>query len=362
MLSSAQYSGLERSIHNLAFGSSILQEILSDIESSLYSKQWHDAKIHKPIFITSLPRAGTTIILEALHRLPNLATHTYRDMPFILTPVLWARVARRFQSQSSPEQERAHADGLAVNEDSPEAFEEVLWLKYFADKYSGESISLWESADIKSSFAKYFREHIKKIIFLRRPEELNRARYVSKNNTNICRIQAINKIFPDAYIIVPLRDPIEHAVSLQRQHKNFCERHAAEPFVRKYMEDIGHFEFGHLHRPIQFPGLSQKSVGFNLDSIDYWVSYWVAAFGYLSQQAGIDFISYEPLCEASVSGLKKLCQHLELEAADTDISEAASIFRPAPPSRKFEYTVNPALMDSAITLHEQLSRRCVLKK
>lgn len=219
MLSSSQYSGLDRAVHNLAFGSSILQEILTDMEKNLFAEQWAGIQVERPIFIASLPRAGTTIILEALHRLPALATHTYRDMPFILTPVLWARVASKFRSQNCSGQERAHGDGLAIDQDSPEAFEEVLWLRFFEEKYSGKSISMWGKKDTNSQFKKYFREHMQKIVLLRHPQDLMGARYVSKNNANIARTQALMKMFPDASVVVPLRNPVEHAISLLRQQK-----------------------------------------------------------------------------------------------------------------------------------------------
>jgi hypothetical protein len=362
MLSSSQYSSLDRSIHNLAFGSSILQEILTDLEKSLLAKQWANIQVTRPIFITSLPRAGTTIILEALHRLPGLATHTYRDMPFILTPVLWAKVASAFRSQSSPEQERAHGDGLAINEDSPEAFEEVLWLKFFAEKYSDTRIALWGEKDTKIHFERYFREHMQKIVYLRHGQNAANGRYVSKNNANVARTKALKTMFPDACIVIPLRNPVEHAISLLRQHRNFCNQHHTEPFVRKYMSDIGHFEFGELHRPIQFPGAAEKTENLSLESIDYWVAYWIAAFEHLGLQQNIDFLSYESLCTSGEKGLSKLCQHLNFQAKDHDIAQAASIFRPPPARRSHDYVINPDLMENAMQLYNRLCERCLLTK
>ena len=169
MTNSAPYSRLDRALHNLAFGSSVLQNLLEDIETSFFTKTWQNCSAKNPIFITSLPRSGTTIILEALHRLPGLATHTYRDMPFIFTPVLWNRISKNIRKKSVL-RERAHGDGLVISEDSPEAFEEVLWRKYFPQYYTEDGISLWNS--INPDFTKYFQEHMKKIVSLR---EIERA-------------------------------------------------------------------------------------------------------------------------------------------------------------------------------------------
>ena len=119
--SSAPYSRTDRLLHRLAFHNPILQDMLTDIESRFFAGRWNDYQAANPIFVTSLPRAGTTIVLEVLHRLPSLAVHTYRDMPFLLTPVLWDKLSRGFHHRRA-KRERAHGDGLKVNEDSPEAF------------------------------------------------------------------------------------------------------------------------------------------------------------------------------------------------------------------------------------------------
>ena len=357
MASSTPYSRIDRALHRLAYGSSILQDVLADIEESLFSKTWQDAQARKPIFITSLPRAGTTIVLEALHRLPGLATHTYRDMPFILTPVLWNKLSRGIRSKGVL-RERAHNDGLVVSEDSPEAFEEVLWRKFLPGNYSDQGIALWNSTNTK--YTNYFHQHMQKIVSLRQPHNMTNSRYASKNNGNIARIKAIKTMFPDASIIVPLRNPSEHAISLWRQHKNFLEQHAGDDFVRKYMADIGHYEFGVLHRPIQFPKLKSLVAGLNPESLDYWIAYWIAAFEYLVEQEGIRFISYENLCESPEQGLKKLCQHLELLVQAEEIVTASSIFKAPPASRKLEHPSDQTLTKRANILYQRLLPLCLL--
>ncbi len=353
MDSSSNYTRLDRALHKISFGSSILQDVLTDIETSLFANSWKDASSSRPIFITSLPRAGTTIILEALYRLPGLAAHTYRDMPFIFTPVLWNRLSGGIRSKGVL-RERAHGDGLNISEDSPEAFEEVLWRKYFPDYYSDSHISMWDSTNIK--FTEYFRQHMQKIISLRCPEKLS-SRYVSKNNGNIARTQAIKAMFPDAFIVVPLRRPIDHAISLSRQHSNFLAQHASDKFVHQYMEDIGHYEFGSLHRPIQFPLLSSLTSGLSSASLDYWVAYWISALEYLSAQQDVNFISYENLCQSPEQGLGRLCQLIELEASPTEISTAAGIFRAPSKNTPQEGIVDESLLDRANEIYTRILSR-----
>lgn len=347
------YSRLDQLIHKVAFKSLSLQNIMSDIETSLFAKKWKNIDVDRPIFITSLPRAGTTIILEALFRLPGLAVHTYRDMPFVLTPVLWKSIAGKFYKKSQ-QKERAHGDGLKVNEDSPEAFEEILWKKFYPKHYLDSKITPWFKSDINNEFKLYFSDHIKKILSLRQEAETPDIRYVSKNNGNISRIELLHEMLPDAYIIIPLRDPVEHAISLWRQHNNFIKQQAENPFISEYMADIGHYEFGMLHKPIAFEGVEQLIKDYEPSSIDYWLKYWILSFKYLKQLPGVDFISYEGLCNDGEAGLTKLTQHLGLKANQEEISYAASIFRAPPAPRQEQYDISPELVDEAKELHAEI--------
>ena len=36
--------------------------------------------------------SGTTILLQELSQMPNVATHRYRDFPFLMTPWIWSRL------------------------------------------------------------------------------------------------------------------------------------------------------------------------------------------------------------------------------------------------------------------------------
>jgi len=354
--STNSYSLIDRVTHNLVFRSNTLQEILGDIEHTFFSKTWENAKVDKPIFITSLPRAGTTIMLESLSRLPGLATHTYRDMPFILTPVLWSKLSQRFHNQSI-KRERAHGDGLLISEDSPEAFEEVLWIKYFPEHYSSEGIVVWSTGNV--DFRDYFHEHLRKIISLRLLESASVGHYVSKNNANIARIKVIKSIFPDAVIIVPLRDPVEQSISLWQQHHNFLNQHATKEFIYKYMEDIGHYEFGQLHRPILFPSFDALRQDLSPEDLGYWLAYWISAYEYLSEQQGINFLSYETLCKSGNSVLTILCEHLKLSVSEQEIENAARVFHLPTASRRYQYDIDAMMIKRADELYNTLKGRCL---
>ncbi len=244
------YSAMDRSVHRLAFARPFVQLAAADLEDTVFRRDVEDVPDRPPLFVTSLPRAGTTVMLTALHGVPGVATHLYRDMPFVMAPLLWSRLSGAFAKPGGV-RERAHGDGIEVGYDSPEAFEEVIWRAFWPDKFRQDHIELWRETDARDDASAFFRRHFRKIVALRCDGE---GRYVSKNNGNIARLDLLPVMFPGAHIVVPLRDPIEHAASLLRQHENFAEQHARDPFVKRYMRDIGHLEFGELHTPIAFDG------------------------------------------------------------------------------------------------------------
>jgi hypothetical protein len=140
------YSRFDRLLHRVAFAAPFVQLTAADIEKAMYGGSYAVARGTRPVFITSLPRAGTTLMLEVLSQFPSLASHVYRDMPFVMAPVLWSRLSAPFR-QPATAQERAHGDGVQVSFDSPEAFEEILWRAFWPHKYTDSRIELWGPGD-----------------------------------------------------------------------------------------------------------------------------------------------------------------------------------------------------------------------
>lgn len=344
------YSALDRLLHRIAFVSPTTQITAADIEKKVFGGVFESVKAERPIFITSLPRAGTTILLEALCRFPSVATHIYRDMPFVMSPLLWSQLSRAFHKRSEL-RERAHGDGMQFGYDSPEAFEEILWRTFWPEKYHKDYIDLWGPEDDKKEASEFFHEHFKKIIALRVADRKRDGRYMSKNNANIARLDMICKMFDQAHIIVPVRNPIEHATSLLRQHFHFSEMHKTNTFTRQYMEDIGHYEFGDLHRPIAFPGYESSLSNKDPLTIDYWLAYWTLAFEYLlARRERVIFISYEHICLDAKRTLANLCEQLDIRTEDA-LEEAASLFREPSPPKGDKLSCDSRLIDQAVGLY-----------
>lgn len=353
------YARLDRLLHHVAFGGLRAQRALAEIEDQLYAARLAGLAPERPVFITALPRAGTTLLLEVLSALPDFATHTYRDMPFLLCPLLWDRISRAFRKPAALS-ERAHGDGLAVGYDSPEAFEEVLWRVFWKEHYLPERIAPWTAGDRNPDFERFFSDHMRKIAALRGCGRGAARRYLAKNNAHVARLGLLPAIFPDCRILVPLRNPRDHVGSLLRQHARFTEIHAADPFARRYMEWLGHFEFGAALRPIDFAGWRQRARGLDPAGAAFWLSYWIAAYEAVLAGAGanVRLIDYDGLCAQPAPRLDALAAALGLDAA-SNLQALAARFRPPTAYEDGREPTDEALLRRAQDLHRTLLSQAI---
>ncbi len=350
------FSGLDRFLHRLAFNGTGLQMAVADIEDRLYAGRYAEIAVDRPVFVTSLPRAGTTLLLEVLAAHPDFATHTYREMPFVLCPLMWHAVSRSFR-QAGGARERAHGDGMTVDYDSVEAFEEILWRAFWPKKYAADRIALWDGDDIAADdeFGPFLANHIRKLIALRRRDGLAPSRYASKNNANIARLPALARLFPDAVILIPFRNPVDHAGSMLRQHRNFTKIHGEDAFARRYMQGIGHLEFGEALCPIDFGGWLDRSDLAPADSADYWLAYWCAAFEHVleARPAGAHLVSYDATCRAATGALGRIADEIGLDDPAPLMCQACR-FRPPVGYDAGDLGGSRALVERAFAIHDRL--------
>ena len=354
----SSYSQLDRTLHQVAFNTYTAQVALADMEDSIFSQQLATCKSDRPVFITALPRAGTTLLLECCANSSEFAAHCYRDMPFVLIPCLWNRFSVTFQ-QTVESTERAHGDGMQINPDSHEALEEVVWKTFWKRHYHQDRIVPWDYEQ-NSEFEEFFRSHLRKIILLRRQNSVGFTRYVSKNNANIARIKIIRKLFPNSTIIVPFRDPLQHASSLLQQHLNFLQIHQADPFASEYMKAIGHYDFGENLRPIDFDGWFDRRNSADTKSLAFWLEYWIASYQNLLKENTdlVSFFDYDKLCANPQQGLKLLAQSIESSNPEALVSSASRI-RP-PKAREINTTdLSPSFLEDANLIYTQLKATSV---
>lgn len=268
------YSWLQQKLHKFALSSQLIREAMFDAESSAISI---NQTYENHVFVSGLARSGTTILLNAIYKSDEFASLSYKDMPFILAPNLWSKLSP--SKKNNDLVERAHGDGIKVSSESPEAFEEVFWMTF---------------DEIDEETKEKFKNYVQLINY-----KYQKKRYLSKNNQNIRRVELISKIFPNSKILIPFRNPIQHAYSLLSQHKRFIEDSKKDKFVSHYMKWIGHTEFGPNYIPIHDRNLSFDN---DLD-INHWLEQWYLTYKHcfdnLKNNENVYFVCYEKLCNAS---------------------------------------------------------------
>jgi hypothetical protein len=193
--------------------------------------------------------------------------------------------------------------------------------------------------EITPQFAAFYRDHVRKLLWLRRGR-----RFLSKENYNLVRLGALIELFPDARIIVPLRDPVTHVVSLMRQHALFSAAQNKHPAALRYMQRVGHFEFGLDRRPLNVGNTEAAAAVQRLwhahDEVAGWSSYWAMLHEFLIRQLDEDaalrdatlLVRSEELCVDPSAILGRILAHTRLAADDAWLAESTQRVR-APASR-----------------------------
>jgi len=316
------YSWLQQKLHQLALSSQFMRQAMFDIESSAISINPAD---DNHVFVSGLARSGTTILLNALYESEEFASLSYKDMPFVLAPNLWSKLS--FNTKDINLVDRAHGDGIKVSIESPEAFEEVFWMTF----NEGDK-------DTKDKFKNYVQliNH-----------KYQKKRYLSKNNQNIRRLELISNTFPNSKILIPFRNPIQHAYSLFYQHQRFNEDSKKDSFISNYMQWIGHTEFGPNYTPIH-----DRNLFYTDDlNINHWLEQWhltyQASYKSLKNNGNVYFICYEKLCNSNEYWLKIL-EILNLtEAYNFEFKESY---------KDISIEMNEELVSRGLSLYSQLSR------
>ena len=343
---SAAYSLLDRTLHRIAFARPGLQRRLALVEDDLFVKA-PLAALDRPVFVTGLARAGTTLTLSLLHGGDAFASFTYRHMPFVMAPLLWARLTAAHQ-RTGAARERAHGDGMTVEYDSPEAFDEAIWLNLLGDRIVADDHLRPLGADaVTPDVRGVFRSSVQKLLQLE-----GRGRYLSKNNALMSRLPALRTVFPEAVVLVVIRDPAAHVASLMAQHERFLAVHAEDRFAADYMRWLGHYEFGEAFRPLGLGGVRRPA---GVPDPAFWLDYWTKAYEAAAADPAVRLIDYDALRAGGAGGLARLAAAAGLTPDPAFLAQADGLR--APTSTPSEATLPPAELRRARDLHADLAGR-----
>ncbi len=306
---------------------------IGDGETRLRAEEIAETRIEAPVFVSGLARSGTTILLEVLARHPRVASHRYKDYPFLFTPFLWNRFLSFVPQGRQAAQERSHGDGIAVSPDSPEAFEEVLWMAFFDSLHDPQVSNVLDGGTSHPAFERFYADHLRKLLQVR-----GRSRYLAKANYNVTRLEYLLKVFPDARFVLPLRAPVGQIASLVKQHRLFCEGERRHPRALDHMRRIGHFEFGLDRRPVNVGDGAMPAILTAWEKgaeVEGWARYWASLYGYLAGRLAqnpklaeaVLVVRFEELCTKPSEILSRVCDHCRLPGSARLVAEAAELMR-----------------------------------
>lgn len=305
---------------------------LGDLETRAFAESLQAVRIRAPIYVSGLARAGTTILLEVLAGHPAAVTHRYRDYPLVFTPLWWNRFLDRLPAHGTAAAERSHRDGIRVTPDSPEAFEEMLWMAFFPRAHDPATSQMLDATAANPRFETFYRDHLRKLLVLR-----GGSRYLAKGNYNLTRLEYLSTLFPDARFVVAVREPAAHIASLAKQHALFSAAERAQPRALAYMRRVGHFEFGLDRRPVtagDAPAIAAIEACWRAGrEVEGWARYWAHLYGYLASRLeanarlrdAVHVVRYEMLCREPRGTLEALFSHCGLDGAGDTIARAAGM-------------------------------------
>lgn len=319
------YSTLDQIFHRVVLGSPMFGDALGSLDSA-FSKGPAQT-MDRPVYVTGLARAGTTVLMRSLYETDKFASLLYRDMPMVMAPALWERLSKPF-SKKRVSAERAHKDGIDVDYDSPEALEEVFWRVHCGSDFITDTALVRHSPD--EEVLDEYQSYVERICAVR-----GRSRYLCKNNNLILRLDSILDRFPDSKVLMVLRDPFSQAKSMLTQNTRF---HGSDTFTQSYMGWLAHHEFGDVFRPFKLG--PDYATGADLSQIDFWLLNWINYYDWvLSLDPRIldqvYIVSYERLC-ADPAVWDAILETVEIDAhprpdfrgpksSDLDFTDAAMV-------------------------------------
>jgi len=331
--SNIQVPAFDRVVGAIVHRAPALWSRLGAWESRYLSARLETIAIEKPIFIAGLARAGSTILLEFLDAFPETASHRYRDFPLVFTPYWWNRFVDLSPGRQNAASERAHKDRIKVSSESPEAMEEPLWSAFFPKVHRQGESHVLDARSRDGQFDAFYQDHVRKVLLVR-----SGARYLTKSNYSVTRLEYLLSLFPDARFVIPIRAPLTHVASLAKQHALFCAASEENRAVREHLRNVGHFEFGPDRQAINTGDYTRVR-----EIENHWAAgeeaiglakYWSLIYRFVWEKladnpalrAASTIIRYEDLCTSADATIRRLIDHCELKPRPEIIATYANRF------------------------------------
>ena len=330
------YSAMAQLFHHLVLDNYHLGKKLLNYQIKGVAAESQSDRKYSRVLITGLARAGTTALTKELAKRGPFASLDYGNMPVLLAPKLWAKF---YKPKRIENKERAHGDGVKVGLASVEALEEYFFKVIKDDSYIKED-GLYQH-ELSEEENELYRRYQNSIA--------GNNIYLAKNNNAVLRLESLTKHNPDLAVFLLVRDPLQHAYSLMQQHKKFSAQQEGDPFIKDYMDWLGHHEFGSGQRPFVLNGVGTQNGDPN--DINYWLERWMNYYSQVSIGKNTFALTYEDFLA-------------EPKLTLTFISSTLGISVNLVGTKNFDKNpvsvghVNEALLSDANALYKKLTSRC----
>jgi hypothetical protein len=338
--SKSNYSYWSRLLHSLILDNYNIGRILFQKEFQKVNKRHLLVSKEPFVIVSGLARAGTTALTNLLYDNDFFHSINYSNVPFLLAPNYWSKI---YSPKKSVKKERAHGDKVLFSERSIEALEEYFFKVFLNDQYIKENFLLKHEVpqNIIDKYINYQR------YFQKKPN----TTYLAKNNNFLLRYESFLKNDVNFKLILICRNPIDHSRSLLNQHERFVEMQKSDGFVLKYMDWLGHHEFGLNQKYFRFKkGLDTSYTKTNLN---YWLSIWINYYSYvldIIDSSRLILVNYECFLKNPLETKMKIFKYLGKKCDQNQIP----IFEPNRKPSLRENEVDNMLFVEATRIYEEL--------
>ncbi len=330
------YSAMAQLFHHLVLDNYHLGKKLLNYQIKGVAAESQSNRKYSRVLITGLARAGTTALTKELAKRGPFASLDYSNMPVLLAPKLWAKF---YKPKRTENKERAHGDGVKVGLASVEALEEYFFKVIKDDSYIKED-GLYQH-ELSEEENELYRRYQNSIA--------DGDIYLAKNNNAVLRLESLTTHNPDLAVFLLVRDPLQHAYSLMQQHKKFSAQQKEDPFIKDYMDWLGHHEFGQGQRPFVLNGVGTQDGDPN--DINYWLERWMNYYSHVAIGENTFALTYEDFLAEPKLTLTFISStlgiSLNLASTKNFDKDPVSVGR-----------VNEALLSDANALYQKLKSRC----
>jgi len=202
------------------------------------------APVERPIFITGLPRSGTSILQELLGQDPQLRTPLFWETYFPVEATL----------ATGPERELARANGDAMATQWIRVTPEIQTLHETAGEIPAEDATVWNLSFVSDAIMSFYQipsyhayvnaadpaivykyhRRMLQVLQWRAP----RRRWFGKTLFHLGNLPALFQAYPDARVILSHRDPLRSMASVTNLLRTFYWQRSDRDFDAPGFEEI----------------------------------------------------------------------------------------------------------------------------